>query len=214
MENRPWSQSVLVAMAANMEARNPKLESRCSLAFSCVGRALIGFLRFTAFDLRLSAFICAPGLSRRSLKWTVLIVDGKANLCPDCGWNRRGLLTRPNSGRNYHMHRAQINSHLFHHLAFMRCGGQCPIDPAAGVPVRRSEPRRMSMSGAERKQLVPDHETQQGRSRPGAGRKVGWYQIAPPPGSFSFVDMAMVDRPAAPRRAPSQDKVYIRRQSA
>lgn len=43
------------------------------------------------------------------------------------------------------------------------------------------------------------------------GEKFGWYQIAPPPGSFSYVDMAVVDRkPGAKTGTIKQEKVYIR----
>jgi hypothetical protein len=43
------------------------------------------------------------------------------------------------------------------------------------------------------------------------GEKFGWYQITPPAGSFSFVDMAMVERAAgAPKGTIKQDKVYVR----
>ncbi|GJQ27509.1 MAG: hypothetical protein HBSAPP02_25410 [Phycisphaerae bacterium] len=43
------------------------------------------------------------------------------------------------------------------------------------------------------------------------GEKFGWYQIAPVPGSFSYVDAAMVDRAAGGKKGTiKQDKVYIR----
>jgi len=43
------------------------------------------------------------------------------------------------------------------------------------------------------------------------GERYGWYRLAPPQGSFSFVDKAMVDRQAASNRGViRQDKVYIR----
>lgn len=43
------------------------------------------------------------------------------------------------------------------------------------------------------------------------GEKFGWYQITPPRGSFSYVDMAAVDRkPGAKTGTLKQDKVYIR----
>lgn len=43
------------------------------------------------------------------------------------------------------------------------------------------------------------------------GEKFGWYQITPPPGSFSFIDMAMVDRKAGAKAGTvNQDKVYVR----
>lgn len=43
------------------------------------------------------------------------------------------------------------------------------------------------------------------------GEKFGWYQVAPVPGSFSYVDAAMVDRAAGGKKGTiKQDKVYIR----
>src|SRR5262245_25216291 len=43
------------------------------------------------------------------------------------------------------------------------------------------------------------------------GEKFGWYQIAPPQGSFSYVDMAVVDRKAgATSGTIKQEKVYVR----
>lgn len=43
------------------------------------------------------------------------------------------------------------------------------------------------------------------------GEKFGWYQISPPPGSFSYVDMSVVDRKAGAKTGTiKQDKVYIR----
>ncbi|HKQ46645.1 MAG TPA: hypothetical protein VJZ71_01095 [Phycisphaerae bacterium] len=43
------------------------------------------------------------------------------------------------------------------------------------------------------------------------GEKFGWYQIAPPAGSFSYVDMAVVDRKAGAKTGTiKQEKVYIR----
>ncbi len=43
------------------------------------------------------------------------------------------------------------------------------------------------------------------------GEKFGWYQITPPPASFSYIDMAMVDRKAGARTGTvKQDKVYVR----
>ncbi len=43
------------------------------------------------------------------------------------------------------------------------------------------------------------------------GEKFGWYQVAPVPGSFSYVDAAMVDRAAGAKKGTiKQDKVYIR----
>ncbi|MBI5765543.1 MAG: hypothetical protein HZA51_18695 [Planctomycetes bacterium] len=43
------------------------------------------------------------------------------------------------------------------------------------------------------------------------GEKFGWYQIAPPAGSFSFIDSTMVDRkPGAKTGTVKQDKVYVR----
>jgi len=47
------------------------------------------------------------------------------------------------------------------------------------------------------------------------GEKFGWYQIAPPQGSFSYVDMSVVDRrPGAKTGTIKQDKVYVRAGSA
>lgn len=47
------------------------------------------------------------------------------------------------------------------------------------------------------------------------GEKFGWYQVAPVPGSFSYVDAAMVDRAAGAKKGTiKQDKVYIRAGSA
>jgi uncharacterized protein YgiM (DUF1202 family) len=43
------------------------------------------------------------------------------------------------------------------------------------------------------------------------GEKFGWYQIAPPQGSFSYVDMSAVDRKAGAKTGTiKQDKVYVR----
>lgn len=43
------------------------------------------------------------------------------------------------------------------------------------------------------------------------GEKFGWYQIAPPAGSFSYVDMSVVDRKAGAKTGTiKQDKVYVR----
>jgi len=43
------------------------------------------------------------------------------------------------------------------------------------------------------------------------GDKFGWYEIAPPHGSFSFVDAAMVTRtPGGTRGTTNQDRVYVR----
>lgn len=43
------------------------------------------------------------------------------------------------------------------------------------------------------------------------GEKFGWYQITPPAGSFSYVDMAMVDRKGGAKTGIiNQDKVYVR----
>ncbi|MEK6643986.1 MAG: hypothetical protein AABZ08_08755 [Planctomycetota bacterium] len=43
------------------------------------------------------------------------------------------------------------------------------------------------------------------------GEKFGWFQIAPPTGSFSYVDSNMVDRkPGAKTGTVKQDKVYVR----
>jgi len=43
------------------------------------------------------------------------------------------------------------------------------------------------------------------------GEKFGWYQIAPPTGSFSYIDMNMVDRKAGAKSGiVKQDKVYVR----
>src|ERR1051325_10705414 len=43
------------------------------------------------------------------------------------------------------------------------------------------------------------------------GEKFGWYQIAPPAGSFSYIDSSMVDRKAGARTgAVKQDKTYVR----
>lgn len=43
------------------------------------------------------------------------------------------------------------------------------------------------------------------------GEKYGWYQITPPSGSFSYVDMAMVERaPGGKTGVIKSDKVYVR----
>lgn len=43
------------------------------------------------------------------------------------------------------------------------------------------------------------------------GEKYGWYQITPTPGSFSYIDMAMVDRASGAKNGTvKQDKVYVR----
>lgn len=43
------------------------------------------------------------------------------------------------------------------------------------------------------------------------GDKFGWYQITPPQGSFSYIDMAMVERKAGEKTGTvKQDKVYVR----
>lgn len=47
------------------------------------------------------------------------------------------------------------------------------------------------------------------------GDKFGWYQITPPQSSFSYIDMAMVDRkPGDKVGTVKQDKVYVRAGSA
>lgn len=47
------------------------------------------------------------------------------------------------------------------------------------------------------------------------GDKFGWYQITPPQGSFSYIDMAMVERkPGDKVGTVKQDKVYVRAGSA
>ena len=47
------------------------------------------------------------------------------------------------------------------------------------------------------------------------GDKFGWYQITPPQGSFSYIDMAMVERKAGEKTGVvKQDKVYVRAGSA
>lgn len=43
------------------------------------------------------------------------------------------------------------------------------------------------------------------------GEKFGWYQVTPPQGSFSYIDMAMVERKGAEKTGiVKQDKVYVR----